>query len=241
MPVEFDRQGRDHFYRILEPWPGMVMAYSTAARVEAKLQRIPTPLARAKLVMLRGAMATAKRQMRAVEVDTARHATKAVRNRIQATQRRPGGTGKLARGVVSRPIGSALPAGSVGIGDIDILDRRVVGASNSGRHPGTAGRQPYWQVQEHGSTHLVGRTMVGFFMPGMSRPNPSQFRQHSRFSVSAGGRGYGGAMTVRRPIEARHFLRDGAKDAEKYRYRATVGFTATTTRRLESIVALGRR
>lgn len=237
MPVEFDRRGRDHFFRVLEPWPGMVMAYGTAAKVEAKLQRIPTPLARAKLVMLRGAMATARRQMRAVEADTARYATKAIRNRVRATQRRPGGSGRLAGGVVSRPVPSPFPAGSVGIADIDVLDRRVVGAANSGRYPGTAGRQPYWQAQDEGSTHLVGRQMVGFFMPGMSRPSPSRSRQHARFVTARAG----GPMTVKRPIEARHFLRDGANDAEKYRYRATVEFTAVTSRRLESIVGLGRR
>lgn len=237
MPVEFDRRGRDHFYKVLDPWPGMVMAYGTAAKIEAKLARIPSPVARTQLLLLRGAMGDARRRMRLVETDTAAHADRAIRNCIQATKRRPGGSGKLSNAIQSRPIGSTLPAGSVGIADIDVLDRRVVGRRNSGRYPGTAGHNNYWQVQEYGSTHLVGRTVVGFFMPGMSRPTPAQFRIHPVFEASRDG----DAMMVKRPIEARYFLRDGARDAEKYRYRATVGYTGVTVRRIESIIAVGRR
>ncbi len=240
MPVEYERDGRDHFYRILDPWPGLVDAHAVAARIEAKLARIPSVDARAKAVLLRTLMRDLDREMRGVEFRTASHGTDAVRNRLDATRRRPAGSGRLRGAITSRPITGPVPLGAVGIGDIDVLDRRAVGVRHSGRG-GTAGRQPYWHVQEEGSTHLVGRTMVGFFSPGFSRPNPMQFRQHPLFSTQAGGHGYGGPMTVKRPIEPKYFLRDGSKDAEKFRYRETVRVTMMSVARARTILAVGSK
>lgn len=97
----------------------------------------------------------------------------------------------------------ALGLGGVGIGSIAELDTVV----------GTDGR-PFWRTQEYGSDHNVGRIVYGLFQPGGAAPSATEFRKHPVFEP-----GSGGAMVIRRPIPARHFMRDGTGEAEGFRAR----------------------
>ena len=80
------------------------------------------------------------------------------------------------------------------------------------------GREPYWRSQEFGSSHNVGRGIFGMFdgPGGSSVPSPLEFRQHPIFLPGPGGPG-----TIKRPIPAKHFLRDGT-DAAKAQWLAMV-------------------
>lgn len=106
---------------------------------------------------------------------------------------------KLEEGVKSE----ALGLGGVGIGSIAEMDSVV----------GTDGR-PFWRTQEYGSDHNVGRVVYGLFQPGGVPASQGEFRKHPVFEP-----GSGGAMIIRRPIPARHFMRDGAAEAEGFRAR----------------------
>lgn len=116
----------------------------------------------------------------------------------------------LASHVVSEPLPSpGLEGGALGYGDIERLNQAV-----DPQHP-QAGT--YWRAIEEGSSHMVGRLIVGYFQPGFAVPAGGEFRQHPFFTTTAsgflsGGSG-GAAMRITRPIEAKHFLADGSKVA----------------------------
>lgn len=102
--------------------------------------------------------------------------------------------------------------GQVEIGWLSKLNQAI-------NHKG--GHLPYWRSQEFGSSHNIGRTIFGSFIgaDGGSPPDPSKFRQHPVFAMGTGvGAGPG---TINRPIQAKHFLRDGT-DVAKFQYLAMV-------------------
>lgn len=149
-----------------------------------------------------------------LSIKTAVEADEFIRKAIDQTRKRPPATGAMSRGIVSRPLaGANLPAGEVGIADLNLLDA-------SGRHRPLGRRGiPYWMAQEFGSTAAVGRIVPGYFgdsptPPGSSRPDAGQSRLHPFFH-QVGPKAPRGtpAMLVQQPIEARHFLRDGTRDA----------------------------
>lgn len=110
-----------------------------------------------------------------------------------------------------RPVKHAFPTGEVGIGDIAFLDRAV--------DPDYEDAGPYWRAQEFGTTAHVGRSIYGYFYgAGWSSPAVPSTGQSGQplFSPRRGGvrGGKGGKGTIRRPIMARHFLRDGMRAAE---------------------------
>jgi len=158
-------------------------------------------------------IAEVERQVNEAGVLTAKASEEAIREFISRTRVRPrapsftgsdavsgGGSRKLLEdGIRSEALGE----GAVGVGSIADLDTVV----------GSDGR-PFWRTQEFGSTHNVGRVVLGFFQPGNSIPNQQQFRQHAIFIA-----GPGPPMHIQRPIPARHFLRDGAAAAGDFRER----------------------
>lgn len=96
----------------------------------------------------------------------------------------------------SRIIDTGLPAGVVGIVDLEELDKFI-----------------YWKAQEYGSDHMVGREIVGFFTtPGRADPDPAQFRTHALFQPA----GRGKVAHFQNPIPEGRFIRDGLDVVQKY-------------------------
>lgn len=145
-----------------------------------------------------------------------------VRNRIRQTQVRPDASGRLRSSIASHPLPSTFPAGAIGIADLDQLDR---GATQAG---------PYWRAQEYGTTAHVGRVVPGYFQPGSARPDPAQFRAHPYFEPVQFQRGTP-AMVIRRPLRARHFLRDGAAETVVWRAAQEARIQRTAVSRLLAI------
>jgi hypothetical protein len=150
----------------------------------------------------------AEQEFRRIERDIARIATESVRRRIQLTAKRPDGgrvSGNLADHVLSAPLPSTPPIAGIGIGSLAELDKVV--------NPNRTSKVAYWRAQEEGSRAAVGRELTGLYygagFGGGSPPSQALFRQHPLFRV-----GRGPTMRIRRPIQARHFLRDGSADAE---------------------------
>lgn len=142
-------------------------------------------------------------------IETAKAADSAIRHRLDITRKRPeagafaGGRKRLNEGVHSEPLGD----GAVGIGSIEDLDSVV----------GKDGR-PFWRAQEEGTSANVGREIFGTFEgPGLTPapPDDSLFRVHPIFTPGDGIAAGGGV--IRRPIPARHFVRDGAAIAVIFR------------------------
>lgn len=96
----------------------------------------------------------------------------------------------------SEKIDTGLPTGAIGYINMNDLDKFV-----------------YWKAQEYGSDHMVGREIVGrFFQPGVSDPDPSEFRQHALFAPT----GKGKVAHFQNPIPEGRFIRDGLDLVERY-------------------------
>jgi hypothetical protein len=147
---------------------------------------------------------------------TALRADQAIRQRIDATRvrpRRPGGkSGQLSSRIKSEPLPSRpLALGQVGIARMEELDKVV--------NPDFPNAKAYWRAQEYGydfSQHPRDKrgnvAIRGFFQPGNAPANGGQFRQHPYFETAQGAP----RMVIRRPVPARHFLRDGTDNAVNY-------------------------
>jgi hypothetical protein len=149
---------------------------------------------------------------------SARESEKLIRERVNATQVRPKSNPRASRRIApavhSRPRPPVLlPGGEVDVGDLAALDLAAV-------DPKYRSSGEYWRAQEYGTHAHVGRLVRGFFTDsrggGGARyaPDPSERRNHPYFDqVSAGSDGKypkgTPAMLIERPIEARHFMRDG--------------------------------
>lgn len=156
-------------------------------------------------------IASVQDEVNVASVETAKAADEAIKRNIAVTRVRPrspsftggdaftgGGSRKLMEdGVRSQSLGD----GAVGIGSIEELDTVV----------GSDGR-PFWRTQEYGYAGNVGRVVTGFFQPGEEAAASSQSRRHPIFVA-----GPGPPMLIEHPIEARHFLRDGAAAAVLFR------------------------
>lgn len=99
--------------------------------------------------------------------------------------------------------------GAVGVGEIRVLEAGTV-------NPITGSQKGYWQAQEDGSAHMVGRRIPGVFQPGEAPPDQASFRAHPIFEKRPPG-ALRFSMKIGKPIEARHFLKDGAGDGYEYR------------------------
>lgn len=105
---------------------------------------------------------------------------------------------------------TVVPAGAIGYGDIDELDKAI--------DPAYPEDGTYWRAIEEGSDAQVGRILPGYFQPGFRAPAGSEFRQHP-FFTPASQMGFLGAgdsaplMRIQKSIDAKHFLRDGSATA----------------------------
>lgn len=168
-----------------------------AARLEAELQAL---------------MVTTERQT----AQDALAGTKIMQETLRRRLVRPETAGPhLSSRIHSLPLPTELPAGAIGYGDIGQLDTAI--------DPDYPESGSYWRAQEYGSDAAVGRIVVGFFQPGFAAPSEGEFRRHPYFTAAGGfdaarGRlpgeeGSAPAMRIKRPIPAKHFLRDGAVEA----------------------------
>jgi hypothetical protein len=114
----------------------------------------------------------------------------------------------LRKSVKSRPLPSTFPAGAVGIADIEELDKGTI-------NPSAPTKGAYWRAQEYGTTAHVGRIVPGYFGTGpgqaSSPASAAEFRVHPYFEAVLHQRGTP-AMVIKRPLQARHFIRDGAAE-----------------------------
>lgn len=206
-------QQQTGFYAVLPTPLGLLGGLELLAEAAALGAKLPQGFDQAAAIDTLAA--TVERQVVEASVQTVKIADEAAREAIIRTRVRPNystfggmfeglapgaGRKRLEDAIHSEPLG----LGEVGIGSIQELDTVV----------GVDGR-PFWRTQEYGSTHNVGRTVVGLFQPGNSLPDQTMFRQHAVFIAGAGG-----PMNIQRPIPARHFLRSGAEAAEFFRERA---------------------
>lgn len=217
-----------------------VRAITTFQAAEAAWARAGRPgVAAATVRTLQVAYADFNRDLDALAIQTAADAKRRIVGILALRQKRPNtGMGPHLRGhIVCRPIKDfgTLGTGEVGIADIAILDTVV---NQFGPQYG-----PYWRAIEEGTRKHVGRKVAGAFFgsdmgSGPFDPNPGDFRRHPVFVTRAQGRavrkdagftgglgkkgGAGGRrMTIRRPIDPQHFIRDGANLVEP-RWRAGV-------------------
>lgn len=163
-------------------------------------------------------IAEIQRRMDGAAVATAHFADEAIRDEIDATRVRSSTLGvkdhhsHLRDGIVSRPVPSVLPgAGSVGLADISALN-------DATRRPSTnSHKDTYWEAQEFGSDHLVGKTLYGVFQDGESKPSIIDSGVHPVFEYRKKGNTPRFKMTIRNAIEAGAFLRGGGYEAYGYR------------------------
>ncbi len=149
-----------------------------------------------------------------IAVAIAAEADTLIKAKLKAATLRPptGNRPGLQDGIHSAHVSTGrVSFGVVEVGLIDELQKVV----------GDVSGVPFWKTQEFGSQHNIGRRIVGFFVGagGQSVPNPIEgsARVHPAFqSDPAGGLG-----TIRRPIPAKHFMRDGTREAEVH-WRALV-------------------
>jgi hypothetical protein len=159
-------------------------------------------------------------------------------SQVQATAKRPDtatavskGT-KLASSISARPI--LLPGfplrglGAVGVGNVGELEAGTL-------NPFVGSDKSYWQAQEDGSDHLVGKVLYGVFQPGDSRPSGALFRVHPIFEYRTKGNTPRYKMTIDRPIEARNFLKDGAGDGYALRKKEFASVEAYAVGRMRTI------
>lgn len=156
------------------------------------------------------------REYERVGIEGAVKADTLIRARIRTTAVRPPTSGRLESGIISRPIPTTWPGAALGIADLDALDKTAI-------NPRYHAAGPYWRTQEYGYSGHVGRVVPGYFQPGQSRPSGAEFRLHPYFEQVGGGgnkapRGTP-AMVIGKPIQARHFLRDGTDDLIAWRRR----------------------
>jgi hypothetical protein len=150
-----------------------------------------------------------------------------VRDRIRQTQVRPDASGRLRGSISSRPLPALLPGGGIGIADLDVLDHGTI-------NPTARDKGSYWRAQERGTAAHVGRIVPGYFQPGNARPSAQEFRRHPYFEPVSDTRGTP-AMVIRRPLRARHFLRDGTDNAVVWHAQREARILAEAVTRLRRI------
>lgn len=195
----------DGFFSLLPTPPALLGGLELLAEAAAIARDLPG----AEATAIAELIATVEAEVTVAGAATAKVADDAIRHRIDITRKRPeagaysGARKRLNEGVHSEALGE----GAVGVGKIDDLDSVV----------GRDGR-PFWRAQEEGTSANIGRFIYGTFEgPGVpiSPPDSSQFRVHPVFTPG-GGLAAGGGY-IRRPIPARHFLRDGTAIALIFR------------------------
>lgn len=195
--------------------------------------------------LLKAAHADYNALLRRASVKHAAKAQAAILFQLEMTARRPdtGVKPHLRDHIRCRPISPVGPLelGSVGVADLNELEKV--------RNPedGFA----YWEVQEEGTTANVGREIRGFFYDrgyrGATRPAPGYtgnkavaqplFAPGTLIPGPRGG--LGGKGTIRNPIPARHFVRDGARKAGVNWQAEMRSVERATLRELTAVLAPG--
>lgn len=195
----------DGFFSLLPAPPALAAGLDLLAEAAV----VAAELSGAEAAAIAELAATVRAEVAIAGTLTAKAADSAIEHRIDLTRKRPeagafrGARKRLNEGVRSE----ALGGGAVGVGSIEDLESVV----------GKDGR-PFWRAQEEGTSANVGRTIFGTFEgPGTTPgpPNQAEFRVHPVFTPGDGLAA--GVGTIRRPIPARHFLRDGAAIALIFR------------------------
>lgn len=184
------------------------------------------------------------RELDALAALTAVQATEAIKAELAATARRPdtGVRPHLRDAIRCRPyaivgprgVRGGVPTGSVGIADLQALERV--------KNPFDPKGVPYWIVQEKGTARNVGRTLRGYFYDrghtNPTRPAPGYTGTKGAQPLFLPGRlgnmprsvaggigpkgGKGGKGVIQNPIPARHFIGDavhpGGADVAKVRW-----------------------
>lgn len=120
------------------------------------------------------------------------------------------------------------PLAEVGIADLATLAQ----ARRRGR---TTGGE-YWRAQEFGLEQgFVGRHLHGVFTPSGTSPGPSN--ADTGFQVTSPDGGDGAWMTIRHPIEPKHFLTDATHEAAVRYARELRRIVAKADRRILAITA----
>lgn len=187
----------------------------------------------ATVVRLRRTLLEFNEGLNRVAKDTAVEADSAIKRWLTRTKSGRPNTGNnpnLRDSIKSAPIrpNKDLATGQVGVANIEILNALV--------NPRYSEYGPYWRAQEDGTLHQKGRVVYGgFYGAGLGggpfKPSQSQAGQHPifvstrraqaafasvGFSGGPGGKGGagGGRMVIGRELKARHFIRNGANEAE---------------------------
>lgn len=234
------------------------------AEVHAAYQRLITDLDRAlvearqarsskastlavKLAEVRTAYRDFNLGLRKVAVDASVRATRGMIDRLEAGRVRPEAGGHPAlRDLVEAnplpPIGG-FETGSVGVGNVAVLDRAI--------NPRSGGYGPFWRAIEYGTGQQgvpsqVGRILYGSFQSaggGDATAPMSEYRggggPHpiftSGYQPSPDGARASGLGTISKEIEPRHFIRYGA-DGASVQWRAEVA--ALQDRAIENLRSL---
>lgn len=227
-PFEVGGGDGANYFTILPPEPLLIDAFLTLERARVEALKHPDRVeARARAGAISLVISQVGSQVEAATVLTAQQAEELIEHRINTTQKRPDKPGvsfgrRLRDSIACRALKTVIPGGAVGIGDLSVLNQV---ADEQGR--------AYWRAQEFGSSHLVGRTLPGFFQPGDSPAGAASSRTHPIFEV----RGDGPPMHITNPIPERAFLRGGAVEAEVFRQRALGGAVGGGIRELRAITA----
>lgn len=117
------------------------------------------------------------------------------------------------------------PLAEVGVGDLDMLDQAQRGGGT------------YWKANEFGLEEgFVGRHLHGVFLPSGTPPGPSNADTAFEITDPDEG-GDGGWMTIRHPIEAKHFLTDATHEAAARYIREVRRIVSKTETRIAAILA----
>lgn len=202
MPELGDHRGAG-FYEILPTPPALIGGLELLTEALGLARTTPSGFDEAEIEAV---ISSVTDRVNAAAQETAMFSERTIVSNIETTRLRPEAhvdRKRLADGIKSESLGM----GSVGIGAIEDLDT-VVGKDG----------KPFWRAQEFGSTHLVGRSILGLFQPGTAVPSEAEFRQHPIFEQGEGmGLVEPALMRIKRPIPARHFLRDGTAEALLFR------------------------
>lgn len=222
-------------------------AFSETLIEAAALERRAPGAAAATLRTLQRAYADFNAELDVIAKRSAVRSTQEIRHRIDSTRSRRGtgrGQPHLRSAIRSRALGRVrgLSTGAVGVADVHVLEEL--------KNPLAPQYGSYWLAQEEGTRANIGNRRGLFFGPGYSGggapadpahqggggPHPLFATGGQMGAVGAGtGRGLPLAK-IRRPVPARHFIRDGANRSRIAWEREIRLLEARTVQRLASVI-----
>lgn len=211
------------FYEYPKQW---VQVIEMVSRAEPHLRAIGRPQAADMLLRAYGDL---REDLTKLGPEQAVIATATLRDFERKTRVRPDTAGmggpRLGSSLVAEVVGMPGLPGSIGVADLDALDRDV----------------PWWITNELGSAARVGGRLFGTFydMGSAGPPDASQFREHPLFASGPNGT-LSGVGWIENPIPARRFITQAAPvirkewreafEAIRARFQARVDIVARTHR-----------